>query len=127
MLKKLKLMLWSLPENSWRRESLRYRREDEEPAGRKKFLPANQLVFRPGVGLLTLLGLVSVCPVEPAGGGDRGWRPLMTVRGSSGAGTARGGGIGCRQVAVSAGSRLGGRRAKTGGVGSRVTRYREEA
>ena len=76
------------------RVSLRYRREDEEPAGRKKFLPASQLVFRPGAGLLTLLGFVSVRPVEPAGGGDRGWGPLMAVRGSWGAGTAGGGGIG---------------------------------
>ena len=55
------------------RVSLRYRREDEELAGRKKFLPAGQLVFRPGAGLLTLLGFVFVRPVEPAGGGDRGW------------------------------------------------------
>ena len=58
------------------RVSLRYRREDEEPAGRKKFLPAVQLVFRPGAGLLAHLGLVFVCPVEPVGGGDRGWRPF---------------------------------------------------
>ena len=37
------------------RVSLRYRREDEEPAGRKKFLPTSHLVFQPGAGLLTLL------------------------------------------------------------------------
>ena len=55
-----------------------------------------------------LLGLVFVCPVEPAGGGDGGWRPLMVVRGSWGARTAIGGGIGCRQVAVSADLGLGG-------------------
>ena len=62
--------------------------------GEKTFLPASQLVFRPGAGLLTLLGFVSVHPVEPAGGGDRGWGPLMAVQGSWGAGTAGGGGIG---------------------------------
>ena len=43
------------------RVSLRYRREDEEPVGRKNFLPAGQVVFLPGAGLLILLGLVSVC------------------------------------------------------------------
>ena len=48
-----------------------------------------------------------MCPVEPAGGGDGGRRPLMAVRGSWGAGTAGGCGIGCRRVAVSAGSRFG--------------------
>ena len=41
--------------------------------GEKTFLPIGQLVFRPVAELLTLLGLVSVCPVEPAGGGDTGW------------------------------------------------------
>ena len=41
-----------------------------------------------------------MCIVEPAGGGDGGWIPLMAVKGSWGAGTAGGGGIGCRQVAV---------------------------
>ena len=35
--------------------SLRYRREEEEPAGRKTFLPTCSLVFRPGAGLLALL------------------------------------------------------------------------
>ena len=89
------------------RVSVTYRRVDEELAGRKKFLPACQLFFRSGAGLLTLLGLVSVCPVEPAGVGAGGWIPLMPVRGSWGAGNAGGGGIGCRQVAVSAGSRIG--------------------
>ena len=89
------------------RVSLRYRRKKEKQAGRKNFLPASQLVFRPGAGLLTLLGLVSVCPVEPAGGEDGGWRPLMAVRGSWGAGMAGGDGIIYRRVAVLAGSRFG--------------------
>ena len=64
--------------------------------GEKTFLLAGQLVFPQGTELLTLLGLVSVYSVEPAGGGDGGWGPLalMVVRGSWGAGTARGGGIG---------------------------------
>ena len=62
--------------------------------GEKTFLPTGQLVFRPGEGLLTFLGLVSVSPVELAGGEDGGWRPLIAVRGSWGAGTAGGGGIG---------------------------------
>ena len=62
--------------------------------GEKTFLPAGQLVFRPGAGLLTLLGFVSVRPVELAVGGNRGWGPLMVVRGSWGAGKAGGGGIG---------------------------------
>ena len=44
--------------------------------------------------LLTLLGLVSVCPVEQAGGGDEELRPLMGLRGSRGAGLAGGSGIG---------------------------------
>ena len=76
-LEKQKLMLLSLAENSWRRgcpwdteERMR------NPQGDKTFCPASQLVFRPGAGLFTLLGLVSVCPVESAGGGDGRGRPL---------------------------------------------------
>ena len=46
--------------------SLRYRRKEEDPAWRKTFLAAGQLVFPPGAGLLALLDFVSVCPVEPA-------------------------------------------------------------
>ena len=57
--------------------------------------------------MLALLHLVLVCPVEPGGGEDGIWRPLMVVRGSWGARTARDGGIGCRQVAVLVGSRFG--------------------
>ena len=49
------------------RVSLRYRREEEELAVRKIFLPAGQLVFRPEAGLLALLGFVSMCSVKPAG------------------------------------------------------------
>ena len=75
--------------------------------GEKMFLPAVQLVFQPGAGLLTLLGLFSLRPVEPAGGGEGGWRLLMAMRGSWGARTTGGGGIGCRQVTFSAGSRFG--------------------
>ena len=88
------------------RVSLRYRSEDEELAGRNNFLPTGQLVFRPGAGWLTLQGLVSVCPVEPAGGGDGGGRPLMVVRSRCGAGTAGSCGVGCRQVAALVGSRF---------------------
>ena len=36
-----------------------------------------------------------------------GWGPLMAVKGSWGARTAGGGGIGCRRVAVLVGSRFG--------------------
>ena len=79
--------------------------------GEKKVSSMGQLVFRPGTGLLTLLGLISVCPVKPVSGGDRGWRPLMAVRGIWGSGTARGGGIGCRdELLVWRGLGLGGSR-----------------
>ena len=88
-------MLRSLPENSCRKGRPRDTEERmRNRQGEKTFLPSGQLVFQPGAGLLTLLGLVSVCPVEPAGGGDGRWGPLMAVRGSWGAGTAGGGGIG---------------------------------
>ena len=62
--------------------------------GENTFLPAGQLVVQPEAGLFTLLGFVSMCPVEAAGGGDGGWGSLMGVRGSWGAGMAGGGGIG---------------------------------
>ena len=48
------------------RESLRNRRENEVPAGRKNGL----LVFRPGAGLQALLGIVFVSFDEPACVGD---------------------------------------------------------
>ena len=98
-LEKQRLKPWSLPENSWRNRQ-----------GEKTFLPASQLVFRPGAVLLTLLGFVSVCPVEPAGGGDRGWGPWMAVRGSWGAGTAEGGGKDEDELLFQRGLDLGGQR-----------------
>ena len=69
--------------------SLKFRREDEEPAGRKNVSYCRPVSFLTRTGLLTLLGLVSVCLVEPAGGGDKGGGPLMAVRGSWGAGSWR--------------------------------------
>ena len=72
------------------RESLRYRREDEVPAWRKNFLPATQLVFCPGAGLLALMGFFFLSSVEPACGGDRKRRPLVAVRGRRSAVTSRG-------------------------------------
>ena len=123
-LEKWKLMLQSLPENSLKRWCpLDPEERTRNRQGKTTFLSAGQLVFRPGAGLLTLLGLVSVCPVEPAGWGDGGLRPLIVVRGSWGAGTAGGCGIGCKRVAV-----LVGPEGKTGGLGSPVRRlFREEA
>ena len=109
------------------RVSLTYRREDEEPAGRNNVSSCWPVIFRPGTGLLTLLGFVSVSPVEPAGGGDRGCGPLMSVRGSLGAGTAGGGGMDEVELLFRLGLGLGGQRVKTGGVGSPEIRFREEA
>ena len=78
------------------REYLRYRREDEILAGRKNFVPAGQLVFQPGGGLLALLGFVSVSRVEQTWFGDGRRRPLVAVRGSQSEGTSGGGGLRCR-------------------------------
>ena len=48
------------------RVSLRYRREEEEPAGRKDVSSHRLVSFPTRSRLLTLLGFVSVCSVEPA-------------------------------------------------------------
>ena len=75
--------------------------------GEKMFLPVGRLVFRPGAGLLALLGFVSVSLVEPACGRDRKQIPLVAVRGSRSDGTSGGGGLRCRYVIVTAGPWLG--------------------
>ena len=61
--------------------SLRKRRKEEDLARRKLFLSAGWLVSRPQAGFRAFLGLILVCPVKPAGYGDRRRSSSVSVGG----------------------------------------------
>ena len=87
--------------------SLRYRREDEEPAGKTNVSSRRPVSFptRSRDAYTSGPCLRESCGTSRWRRG--GWGPLMAVRGSWGAGTAGGCGIGCKRIAVLVGSRFG--------------------